>query len=201
MFHLNWTVFLQFLVGCSVSILVMARAGQLGAVFLVSGAVGNLVDRFYVGGAARRIGEFMCYSCDFHVIFMSFTFQLLWNGLFCNDLPRDWCVGLGADTWSRFGILSGSICVLLSTGGALVGLSSLQGHWLLLTTAEGNREHFLFLELVGPLHRFRRDLPVTCLKLVQSWGVAPCGNLCCNGLSSSLEQAAIRVEIRHDMTW
>lgn len=26
------------------------RAGQLGAVFLVSGAVGNLVDRFYVGG-------------------------------------------------------------------------------------------------------------------------------------------------------
>lgn len=58
------------LVGCSVSILVMARAGQLGAVFLVSGAVGNLVDRFYVGGAARRIGEFMCYSCDFHVIFL-----------------------------------------------------------------------------------------------------------------------------------
>ena len=48
----------------------MARAGQLGAVFLVSGAVGNLVDRFYVGGAARRIGEFMCFSCDFHVIFI-----------------------------------------------------------------------------------------------------------------------------------
>lgn len=51
----------------------MARAGQLGAVFLVSGAVGNLVDRFYVGGAARRIGEFMCYSCDFHVIFLWFS--------------------------------------------------------------------------------------------------------------------------------
>lgn len=30
----------------------LERSGQFGAVFLVSGAVGNLVDRFYVGGVA-----------------------------------------------------------------------------------------------------------------------------------------------------
>ena len=33
----------------------LPRSGQLGAVFLVAGAVGNLVDRLYVGGAAGQL--------------------------------------------------------------------------------------------------------------------------------------------------
>ena len=140
----------------------MARAGQLGAVFLVSGAVGNLVDRFYVGGAPRRSGEFMCCSCVFNEMVV---FQWPTKRLVFRSRPRYWHLkSVRPFVWIY-------LRALIYWGCRCAMIFKVIDYFLLQLKGIVNTSFF------WNLSDLYIDFAVIFLSLetAPSWGVAPCG--------------------------